>query len=265
MPLNIVLGLFALAALVPAALLTWRRHDGRDTLYWGVIGLAVAGPVVWTLAQLGSDWHTGLSVTLWVTIAVSMLLFAGLAAVTEHAWRLTPLMLPYMVLLAAIAVMWQHAPERPLEVIAPVGWVRVHIAVSVLTYALCTIAAMAALAVLLQERALKAKRPGGPTRHLPSVADGELLQVRLLAASAVVLGLGLISGMAIQFFETGVLLRLGHKVLFSLIAFLVIVALLIAHRRSGVRGRRASRLLLVAYLFLTLAYPGVKFVTDVVM
>jgi ABC-type uncharacterized transport system permease subunit len=37
------------------------------------------------------------------------------------------------------------------------------------------------------------------------------------------------------------------------------------HYRSGLRGRRAARVVLVAYLLLTLAYPGVKFVTDVLL
>jgi len=32
-----------------------------------------------------------------------------------------------------------------------------------------------------------------------------------------------------------------------------------------VRGRQAARGILLAYLLLTLAYPGVKFVTDVLM
>ncbi len=35
--------------------------------------------------------------------------------------------------------------------------------------------------------------------------------------------------------------------------------------QTGIRGRRAARWALLAYLLLTLAYPGVKFVTDVLM
>jgi ABC-type uncharacterized transport system permease subunit len=41
--------------------------------------------------------------------------------------------------------------------------------------------------------------------------------------------------------------------------------LLILHHYSGLRGRRAARLVLLAYLLLTLAYPGVKFVTDILL
>ena len=266
MGVDLVFGLSALAALVPAALLPGFRGGDRDTVYWSLLAVAVAGPAAWAAAQLGGGaWRTGLSVTLWETIAASMGLFAVLASTTRHVWRLTPLMLPYMLLLAAIALIWQHAPERPLAAAAPGGWLGAHILASVAAYALSTIAAVAASAVFLQEHALKAKRPGGLTELLPSVADGETLQVRLLAACEVVLGLGLVSGMAAQYLETGALMRFEHKTLLSSLAFLVIAALLAAHYRTGVRGRRLARLLLVAYLLLTLAYPGVKFVTDVLM
>jgi ABC-type uncharacterized transport system permease subunit len=60
-------------------------------------------------------------------------------------------------------------------------------------------------------------------------------------------------------------LRLDHKTVLSLLAFALIGALLLVHQRFGLGGRRAARYGLVAYLLLTLAYPGVKFVTDVIL
>jgi ABC-type uncharacterized transport system permease subunit len=61
------------------------------------------------------------------------------------------------------------------------------------------------------------------------------------------------------------LLRLDHKTVLVLATFVVIVALLWLHFRRGLSGRRAARYILVAYLLLTLGYPGVKFVTDVLI
>ena len=58
---------------------------------------------------------------------------------------------------------------------------------------------------------------------------------------------------------------INHKTVLSLVAFVVIGILLVAHFRTGIRGRRASRLVLLAYLLLTLGYPGVKFVTDILL
>jgi len=141
--------------------------------------------------------------------------------------------------------------------------VDVHIVVSVLTYALLTLAAVASLAVFLQERALKHKKPTRLTRMLPAVLESETMAGRLLVASEVVLGLGLTTGMATQFLESGHLLRFDHKILLSIVAFVLIGLLLTGHRVCGVRGRLAARVVLMSYLLLTLAYPGVKFVTQV--
>jgi ABC-type uncharacterized transport system permease subunit len=51
----------------------------------------------------------------------------------------------------------------------------------------------------------------------------------------------------------------------TIAAFVVIGGLLVCHYGSGVRGKMAARIVLLAYLLLTLGYPGVKFVTDVLM
>ena len=263
---NLVFGLTALMSLVPASVLPYRRAESRrDLVFWALLGAAVAGPVAFSLAQVGGSWKTGLATALWVSIAVSVTPFAALAAVTRDGWRLTPLLLPYLFILGVLAMAWSYAPAaRPLS--APLdAWLTAHILVSVATYALATLAAVAGAAVFLQERALKRKQPGGLSALLPSFRDAERLQVRLLGAAEAVLGVGIVTGMAISFLSRGALLPFDHKTMLSLIAFGVIALLLFLHHRTGLRGQRAARIVLVAYLLLTLAYPGVKFVTDVLI
>jgi ABC-type uncharacterized transport system permease subunit len=80
-----------------------------------------------------------------------------------------------------------------------------------------------------------------------------------------VLGVDILSGMAVELVSSGHLMRFSHKTLLTMLAFLLIAGLLALHNRTGVRGRRAARLVLLAYLLLTLGYPGVKFVTDVLI
>lgn len=264
MSTNLLLSLSALAALVPATVTTLRRGAARDGLYWMLLAVALAGPLVRAVIALTPAWHTSLSGALWITMAASMVLFMILAAATRDVWRLTPLLLPYLIVLGAVATIWQQAPERPL-LPAPTVWLDLHILVSVATYALLTIAAVAGFAVLVQERALKGKRRGALNQLLPAIASCEALQLRLLVASETVLGLGLVTGMATQYFVSGAVLTLDHKTLFSLLAFGVIGVLLMVHARNGVGGRRVARFALLAYLLLTLAYPGVKFVTDVLL
>lgn len=265
MPATMIYSLSALAALVPATLFAMRRDEGRDAVFWLLLVVALAGPTVWVLTQFSESWRTGFSTSLWLTIAVSIAVYALVALLGREAWRLTPLLLPYLFILGVIATIWQQAPGQPIAGGASAAWLDLHIGFSVLTYALFTVAAIAGLSVLLSERALKRKRPTALTRRLPSVADGERLQVRLLAVSEIVLALGLLSGMATLYLESGTLFVATHKSILAVLAFLVIALLLVAHYFTGVRGRRAARFMLVAYLCLTLGYPGVKFVTDVLL
>jgi ABC-type uncharacterized transport system permease subunit len=230
-----------------------------------LLAVAVAGPLADVVVELSNGWHSGFSATLWVTVAASALLFAGLARAVREAWRLAPLMLGYLVVLALLATAWTLAPASARTPVPVDAWLLVHIVLSVAAYALATAAAVAGVSVFLQERALKAKRPNRLTAILPSVADSERLQLGLLTAACVVLGVDILSGMAVELVASGQLMRFSHKTLLTMLAFLTIAGLLALHYRTGVRGRRAARLVLLAYLLLTLGYPGVKFVTDVLM
>jgi ABC-type uncharacterized transport system permease subunit len=262
---TLILSISAIAALVPAAVLPFRHAPARDTVFWLMLAVATAGPALWIWNSLGTGWHTGLASALWITVFASLVLFALLAFSMREVWRLSPLLMPYLAIIGVLATVWLHQPARPLDGLVPSAWVQFHILVSVLTYGLLTIGAVAGLAVVLQEYALKRKRPSKLTRLLPSVADGERIQVTLLTAGAGILGLGLLSGMAAQFYQTGQLIEFSHKIALSIVTFLIIVVLVAIHIRTGIRGRRAARYFLVAYLLITLAYPGVKFVTDVIL
>ena len=263
---TMVLSLSALASLLPATLLPFMRQAVRaDALFWLLLGAALAGSSALCAVSLGAQWQSGLPAALWLAVAVSLGIFGLLVVWNREAARLTPLLLPYLLIIGALATgLGPLSPPEPLSE-ALGGWLIAHIAVSVATYALCTIAAVAGAAVFVQERALKRRTPNAFTRMLPSVTDAERLEVRLLAASEVILGLGIATGISELYVTSGDLFTFNHKTLLSVLAFLVIGVLLLLQYRSGLRGRRAARIVLLAYLLLTLAYPGVKFVTDILL
>ncbi|MFP6747200.1 MAG: cytochrome c biogenesis protein CcsA [Alphaproteobacteria bacterium] len=265
MPDQMLFSLSAVAALVPSVLLPLRKDHKPDVIFWLVLVVAVVGPLNLVLASMAGSWRTDLAMSLWVTVAATMGVFAVISILAREAWRLTPLISGYMAALGVLATIWGQASHKSLGAVASGGWIGIHIAVSVATYALVTIAAMASLAAFIQERALKRKQPTALTRLFPSVIDCEGLEVRLLTLGEIVLALGLVTGMALQYGETGSLLVLDHKTVLTITAFVVIGALLFAHFKTGLRGRKAARIVLLAYLLLTLGYPGVKFVTDVIM
>lgn len=260
---GLIHNLAALLSLLPITIAVWRGRAARDGLFWALTAVALAGPLGLVAVRYGTTWNSGLSEVLWVTVLVGIVLFALLSAVAAEAWRLAGLLFPYLILLGLVATIWDHAPAADARAGTPSGWILVHILLSVVTYALLTLAAIAGLAVLLRERGMRLKRRDMLSDILPSIADSERLQVRLLVASEAILGVDVLNGMGIQFLETGQLLVFDHKTLFMLGAFVLIGVLLFAHYKAGLRGRRASRWFLVAYLLVTLGYPGVKFVKDV--
>ena len=258
---NIAYALIALLCLLPAALVQLREGAKLDHAHWAALIIAVMGPGVLSMAHIIGQWQAGLGAALWMSIAVTLALFTMLAWSVDHAWRLTQLLAPYMLALGVLAVL---APNVDLALNGHIdGWLALHILVSVVTYGLVTVAAVAALAAFLQDRALKAKRPTKLTHTLPSVADCEHIAAKLLGWGEAILGLGLVTGMAAQYRETGHFLAFDHKTVLSVMAFVVIGALLTLQHKTGLRGRRAARLGLLAYLLLTLGYLGVKVVTGV--
>lgn len=260
-----LLKITALLALVPASVLVFRRVPQKDVIYWSSIAVALCGTLVWVYIRQSAGWHTGLSTALWLTIAACLIIYAGIAAFSEDGWRLTALLFPYLLILGILATIWSQVPEQAFVGNAPMAWIGTHIAVSVATYALITLAAVAALAATLQEKALKSKKRTKLSRLLPSIAGSEGLLVRLLIASEIVLAIGLITGMATLYMTTGQFLTFDHKTTLTLLVFVVVGVILFIHFRTGIRGRSATRIVLLAYLLLTLGYPGVKFVTDILL
>lgn len=252
----------ALACLLPALWLAV-RPGGRGALLLPALVLAAVGPALLCLAAVQSGWRTDFAFTVWVSASATLILFGCLAALSRTARRMAALVLPYLGLSILIAILSSHDGQPMAD--APGAWLAVHIVVAVSTYALITVAAVAALAVFLKERSLKAKTQNSLATLLPPVAESERLQDRLMVVSEVVLALGLASGVAIHIQRAQPLLEADHKTLLTLAAFLVIGLLLALQRFSGLRGRRAARVVMISYLLVTMAYPGVKFVSDILV
>ncbi|MBT5570130.1 MAG: cytochrome c biogenesis protein CcsA [Alphaproteobacteria bacterium] len=266
---SIIFGIAALLTLLPAALLPAQNQvesaQGEGRLFWLLLSVATVGPIALDISAGGGLWQSGFSATLWTIVAGTMLVYFAICLVSRSSRKLRALLLPYLVILSVIALLWSSVPDTSVAGSSMTVWLQVHIGVSLVTYALITVAATAALGVWLKERALRSRKMSRLVDGLPAVSDGESTQLRLLTAAEIVLGLGLLSGMATQFFIAGSLMALDHKTTLSIAAFLVLGVLLMMQRSSGLRGRNATRLVLMTYLLMTLAFPGVKFVTDVVL
>ena len=256
--------LLSLAALAVTSVHAWKEGGLRPPLFWWQMFIVVVTSTVWSGILLTEGWRTDFGTALWATTAASAIAFGVIAYRWPFAQRISPLLMPYLTALGALGALVRGEPH-PMNDAAPPLWLDLHITIAVIVTGVLTVTAVTALSVALQERALKKKTSGQLSALLPSVSEAEALSGILLALVEILLGVGLVSGMAIEYYETGQLLKLDHKTLLSIAAFVLIGLLFIGHRICGVRGRIAARVVLTAYLLIMLASSGVKFVTQVLL
>ena len=251
--------------LVPAGVLPFLGRFEKGLHFWAAFGLAALAATTWTAAQFSHSWSAGFGPAIWLTVSACLMLFLVLSLLVPEFWRLGVILGPWILVMAILALAWNQAEAVQSHGIDPVSdWIGLHVVLSVTTYVFLTMAAIAGLAVILQERSLKRREPGRLTLLLPSLADCERLEIRLLVTSEIILAAGIATGL-VAISTADAVTGLNHKIVFTVAAFAVIALLLVARQLWGTRGRKAARLVLAGYFLMTLAYPGVKFVTDVII
>ena len=255
----------AVFALLPISVLACKGRLERNALGWLLLAAAVVGGSLPAIVELQSGWRAGLGASLDVTVAAMLVVFAAAVILNAVALRLAALVGPYAILLIVLGWVAALFETEPPVTAAPGAWFAGHVLLAIAAYAALTLAALAACGVLLEERAFKARADGWATRVLPPLAETEALQNAHLKLAAILLLLELATGAANEYLTIGRVFEFNHKILLSFLGFGVVLILLVLHHRTGLRGRKAARWLLTGYLLLTLAYPGVKFVREILI
>lgn len=173
------------------------------------------------------------------------------------------LLLPLIVLLLLASRLLPQTPPMVRELVNP--WLVIHLLLSLLAYGLFTIAAILALLDSYQEHALRNKNLGAIFAALPPLGALEERLFAILKSGFAILTLSILTGAIYSRQELGAYFTLSHKVIFGWATWGVFGALLLGHRLYGWRGRRAVRFTLWGYLFLMLAYFGVKVVAEIIL
>jgi ABC-type uncharacterized transport system permease subunit len=148
---------------------------------------------------------------------------------------------------------------------------RVHLAVSVLSYSLFTIAALLSVLMTAVDRYLRqpardtSRAAGGLLSQMPPLLALESLLFRQLAVGFVLLTASLVSGIVFSEELFGRPLRFDHKTVFAIISWAIFAGLLLGRYAFGWRGRVAQRWLFTGFFMLVLAYVGSRFVFEVVL
>lgn len=232
---------------------------GRSLL---VGGIALLGAIAHGLLLLNTAYNTGalnfsffnsLSVTAWFTVILLLLVSIGRPVLT-----LGLIVFPASAAVLGCALV--YAKQTALSVEPRLQW---HVLISIIAYALLTMAAVQSILVSMQDKRLRNHRPGGFLRALPSLKLMEQVLLQLLIASFLLLSLALVTGFI--FLDDLFAQRLVHKTTLSLLALLLLAILLVGHFRFGWRGQKAAKMTLGAYFALLLGYFGSKFVKELVL
>jgi ABC-type uncharacterized transport system permease subunit len=225
----------------------------------GLVAAVLHAALIWT--QTLTD--TGLNVAFFsVTSLVAWLIavLVLLSSLNKPVENLGIVLLP----LAAIAVLldWRHPGYKLLPESAPWG-LRAHVLVSLLAYAILTVASMQAVLLAIQDRHLHRRQPIGFVRALPPLQTMESLLFEMIAVGFVLLSVAL--GTGFMFLEDMFAQHLAHKTILSVAAWTVFGILLWGRFRFGWRGRTALRWTLAGFVVLMIAYFGSKFVVELIL
>ena len=138
-----------------------------------------------------------------------------------------------------------------------------HIVLSILAYSILTIAAVQALLLAYQESHLHSHQTSTAMMRLPPLQSMEQLLFEWLGIGLLLLTAAIVSGF--MFMEDMFAQKVAHKTVLSLIAWVVLGALMIGRISLGWRGKLAVRLTLGSYFLLALAYFGSKFVLELIL
>ena len=135
-----------------------------------------------------------------------------------------------------------------------------HLLLSLLSYAVLTLAAIHALMQILLDRALKKKQLSVLVQALPALMDIERHMFAQVKAATILIGVSILTGLTWQWIDYQHFALLNHKVLLALFTMAVLVMLQIKRHQASWPTRIASRAVLTAYALLMLAYFGVKLI-----
>ncbi|TWH09476.1 ABC-type uncharacterized transport system permease subunit [Pseudoxanthomonas taiwanensis J19] len=253
----------ALAYLTAAGLLFRAMGQGRPQP--GRAWLAAAAPAVLLHAayHLLVAWRTpgGPDMHFFSALSLVGMGMAGMTMLVGARGRMAALGVFAFPLAAALLVAYHLHGHTTSTVL---GWrLQLHAWLALLAYATLAIAAMLAVMLRIQERALRRRTFSTWLRSLPPLTELESLLFRTIGAGFALLSLTLLTG--VLFVEDFLSQHLVHKSVLSMLSWLVFGGLLLGRWRYGWRGVRAVRWTLTAMVLLLLAFFGSKFVLELVL
>lgn len=247
---------FAAAAALARPLLNQEAAPRRAALVTGAVAVLLHFAVLFGIHRGAVDLHFYAALSLVSAVIAALTLIVNLA---RPVAALGIILFPLAGLFLAIDE-FLAPPTAPF----PLDWqIGLHVAIALLAYSLLAIAAVLALLLATQEKALRTRRLNAWAGALPPLTQTESLMFKLIGAGFALLTLTLLSG--VLFVHNLRAQHQAHTAILSLVAWIVFGVLLAGRWRWGWRGRRAIYLTIAGMAILLLAFFGSKFVLEMIL
>jgi ABC-type uncharacterized transport system permease subunit len=260
--------LFVLAALLYAACAFLPSRHRTAISAGTALGWLLHGAALWADVIAPGTIRVGfavmLSATLWISVAAYWLENRNFALDGLRA-----LVLPCAVVAVMLPVVFPGSVVPLAGKSALYPW---HIAIAMLAYSTLTIAVFHAVLMALQESKLHT-RPGeaktgwfaAAIDRLPALLTMEKLLFRLITLGFILLTLTVLSGVVFSEELFGMAFKWDHKIIFTMLSWVLFGLLLAGRKWRGWRGKTALSFTLSGFATLVLAYVGSRFVLEVIL
>ncbi len=259
-----ITALLAIALYLTCAFILTRRLFSDTPKRAGLPILVLAGfallfhaiDIFYGIKSAGG-WDLGLfsalSISCWLMACIALLI--GIKTIAHPGILVYPL--------AALSLLLKtfFPSEHSLVIDNPaLEW---HILLSLSAYSILALAAIQAIMLALQEKRLHNHTKSKVSAQLDPLQTMETTLFQFITTGFALLTLSLVSGAAfVQDFWGQ---QLGHKTIFSLIAWAVFAILLWGRWQQGWRGKTAIRWCLIGFSLLLLSYVGSKLVLEFIL
>lgn len=172
------------------------------------------------------------------------------------------IVLPFCILsIACNELLVNSSHLRPREMFSP--GLLLHIVLSIFAYSTLSITCIQAIILFIQEANMKNKKHTRIMSWLPPIETAEILLFNLLTFGLSLLSIAIATGAL--FIEDIFAQKMAHKLVLTLISWLIFTALLAGRYFRGWRGITAIKWTFAGFIALMLAYFGSKFALEIVL
>lgn len=219
--------------------------------------LALAGIALFQSAAIHLGLLTSLSAVFALTLAARhLVLRLALPRLLDGA---------LVVMAMALVILQGLVPNSPAFAHAQSWAFTLHIVIAISAYVAMALAAVLAASLWIVDKHLHQKPSSRLAQTLPPLLTLETRLFQILWTGFVLLSVTLISGVLFSEQLFGKPALLSHKIVFSVLAWIVFAVLLAGRLLRGWRGRLAVTWTLTGFIFLMLAYVGSKFVLEILL